>query len=290
VSELLGLTQLLVAAVVAVVLILSLVIARDALRPPRHTAGYAVARGLPVDPGDLGLEFDQWTLDRPDGAALPVWEIEGRQRTADGGPPRPQGRGRPRITATSCTAVFVHDWGESRIDVLGRLEPWDGLCRRLVLGDMRGHGDATGGPSRLGHREDQDLLSLLERLGDGPFLLVGHAMGASIAITAAAQAPPEIAIAGVVASGPRCEFGASLRSRLRAAGFPARPLADLAMAWLWLRGVRRVDVQRAEAALTVPLLAVDAAAAPARADARRFLTRCGAQVEPAASASSSGPR
>jgi pimeloyl-ACP methyl ester carboxylesterase len=277
VSELLGLAQLLVVAFVAVVLVLSAVIARDALRPPRRTAGYAVARGRPADPGDLDLEFEQWTLDRPDGAALPVWEIEGRGRTTDGGQPL-------------CTAVFVHDWGESRFEMLSRLEPWDGLCRRLVLYDLRGHGDATGGPSRLGHREDQDLLSLLERLGGGPHLLVGRSMGAGIAMAAAARAPRALEIAGIVACGPRGEFGATLKGRLRAAGFPDRPLADLALLWLWLGGVRRVDVGRAEGALRVPVLAVDGAAAPALPDARGFLARCIAQAESAASAASNGPR
>ena len=266
-NELLGLAELLVAAFVGALLILSAVIARGAVRPPRHTAGYSVALGRPADPGDLGLEFDQWTLDRPDGAALPVWEVKS-------GPP-------------PFTAVFVHDWGASRNDMLGRLAPWDELCRRLVLYDLRGHGDATGGPSRLGHREDQDLLSLLERLGAGPYLLVGHSMGAGIAIAAAAGAPPGVDIAGIVACGPRDDFRTSLGGRLRAAAIAARPLADLAMAWLWLTGIRRVDVRRAEAALRIPLLEGNAATA---ADAQRFLSRCAGQPGSAASASSSGPR
>ena len=102
-------------------------------------------------------------------------------------------------------------------------------------------------------------------------------MGAGIAISAAAQAPPEIDIVGVVAWGPRGEFGASLKRRLRAGGLPAWPLADLALAWLWLGGVRRMDIRRAEASLRGPVLAVDAAAGPARPDARRFLSQCAAQ-------------
>jgi pimeloyl-ACP methyl ester carboxylesterase len=267
VNELLGLAELLVAAFVGVVLILSAVIAHGAVHPPRHTAGYAAARGLPADPGDLGLEFEQWTLDRPDGPSLPVWEI------ACGPPP--------------FTAVFVHDWGASRIDMLGRLVPWSALCRRLVLYDLRGHGDATGGPSRVGHREEQDLLGLLERLGAGPYLLIGHAMGAGIALAAAAQAPPDLDIAGIVACGPRDDFRTSLVGRLRAAAIPARPLADLAVSWLWLAGIRRLDVRRAAAALRVPVFEGDAATA---ADIQRFLSRCTGQPGPAASASSSGPR
>jgi pimeloyl-ACP methyl ester carboxylesterase len=187
--------------------------------------------------------------------------------------------------------VFVHDWGESRIDMLACLEPWDDLCGRLVLYDLRGHGDATGGGSRLGHGEDQDLLGLLDRLGDGPFVLVGRAMGAAIAICAAARVPRTIDIAGVVTCRSRAGFHQTLPARLRAGSFPARPLADLAQVWLWLGGIRRVDVERAGDALHVSVLDIEAdRSAVTPAQAREFLSRCAAQTESPASASSSGPR
>jgi pimeloyl-ACP methyl ester carboxylesterase len=275
VNELLGLAQLLLLAVVVAVVIASLVIARDAVRPPRRTAGYAVARGLPADPGDLSLAFEAWTLQHPDGAALPVWEIAGRA-PADSGPNR-------------ITAVFVHDWAESRIDVLSRLEPWDGLCGRLVLYDLRGHGDAEGGVSRLGRREAQDLGELLARLGGGPYVLIGRAMGAGIAIAAAATAPAGT-VAGVVTEGPPVGFGESLRDRLRAAALPARPLAGLALAWLWLAGVLRGGPEPAEPPEGLPVLAVGPSGTVTGSEARAFLARCAAQPASFASASSSGPR
>ncbi len=87
-----GLLVLLLIAAVATVLILSGIIAYDAVHPPRRTAGYAIAHGLPADPGDKGLDYEAWTLDLPRDAKLPVWEI-----TARGSGP---------------TAVFVHGWGE----------------------------------------------------------------------------------------------------------------------------------------------------------------------------------
>ena len=253
VGALLGLVILLLVALVAAVVILSAIVAREAVRPPRHTAGYAVALGLPVDPNDLGLEFDEWTLEVPGAATLPVWEVcsgqesgvRGQQSAADSRQP-------------SLTAVFIHDWGESRIDVLARIEPWRTLCDRFVLYDLRGHGEATGGGSRLGHREDLDLLALLDRLGDSPIVLVGQSMGAVIAITAASQRRPASArIAGIVAYGPYCGFGEVLRRWLRAGGIPAHPMSDLAMVWWRLRGLcprglRDEDVAR----LRCPLLVV----------------------------------
>ena len=245
VGALLGLVILLSVALVAAVVILSAIVAREAVRPPRHTAGYAVALGLPVDPNELGLEFDEWTLEVPGAATLPVWEVRSGQESGVRGQ-----QSAADSRQLSLTAVFVHGWGESRIDVLARIEPWRTLCDRFVLYDLRGHGEATGGGSRLGHREDLDLLALLDRLGDSPIVLVGQSMGAVIAISAASQRRPASArIAGIVAYGPYRDFHSSLRGRLRTGGFPTRPLTDLAIFWLRFagtrpKGLRDEEVQR----------------------------------------------
>ncbi|MCZ6851167.1 MAG: alpha/beta hydrolase [Planctomycetota bacterium] len=234
VGALLGLVILLSVALVAAAVILSAIMAREAVRPPRHTAGYAVALGLPVDPKELGLEFDEWTLEVPGAATLPVWEVRSGQESGVRGQ-----RSAAESRQSSLTAVFIHDWGESRIDVLARIEPWRTLCDRFVLYDLRGHGEATGGGSRLGHREDLDLLALLDRLGDCPIVLVGQSMGAIIAISAAASNNPVVErIAGVVAYGPSRDFHSSLRGRLHAGGYPTRPLTDLAIFWLRFAGTR----------------------------------------------------
>ena len=263
-GELLGLGILLGVALVVVVLVLSAIIARGAVRPPRHTAGYAVARGLPVDPGDVGLRYESWDLDLPDGVCLPVWEV-----TGNGAGP---------------TVVIVHDWGQSRIDELRRLDPWRELGGRVVLYDLRGHGDASGAGSRLGDGEEKDLLALLERLGDGPFVLVGRCMGAAIAIRAAvACANGEESIAGVVAYAPYRRFHDSLCLRLGASGFPTRPLTDVAMAWLALGGVRDRDLDRDRDRLSRPLLVLDEEGESHDSAIRSFF-------EAAPNASSSGPR
>ena len=234
VGTLLGMVILLSVALVAAAVILSAIMAREAVRPPRHTAGYAVALGLPVDPKELGLEFDEWTLEVPGAATLPVWEVRSGQESGVRGQ-----RSAAESRQPSLTAVFIHDWGESRIDVLARIEPWRTLCDRFVLYDLRGHGEATGGGSRLGHREDLDLLALLDRLGDCPIVLVGQSMGAIIAISAAASNNPVVErIAGVVAYGPSRDFHSSLRGRLHAGGYPTRPLTDLAIFWLRFAGTR----------------------------------------------------
>ncbi|UCD73991.1 MAG: alpha/beta hydrolase [Phycisphaerales bacterium] len=225
-ADLLGLLILLGIALVVLVGVLTALLVREASRPPRHSAAYAIARSLPCDPGELELDFEEWTLDRSGDVKLPVWEVATGANPGVGG-------------FVGGAAVFVHGWGQSRIDMLARIEPWCSLCDRLVLYDLRGHGDAEGGLSPLGCREEEDLIELLRRLGDERVILVGHSMGAVVAIHAAAQeSEVKDHIAGIAAYGPYADFHTSVQGRLRVAGYPARPITDLAMMWLKLCGIR----------------------------------------------------
>jgi pimeloyl-ACP methyl ester carboxylesterase len=136
----------------------------------------------------------------------------------------------------SGTAVFVHGWGHSRIDMLAHMTAWRGRFARQVFYDLRGHGDAEGSLSKLGYREDEDMLALLERLGDGPFVLIAYSMGAVIALAAAAQDHPmREKIACVIVYAPYPDFHASLRGRMRRPGQPTRPMTDIAMIWMTIR-------------------------------------------------------
>jgi pimeloyl-ACP methyl ester carboxylesterase len=243
----LGLLGLLGFGLALLITLLSLMLMREMRRPPRRTAAYAIARQIPADPGDLNLQYQEWTLDLSDGARLPVWEIAGhRAHDFDHDP---------------ITAVFVHGWGHSRIDSLGRIQPFLPLVDRLVMYDLRGHGDSSGGLSRLADDEHLDLLALLERLGGERFLLIGHSMGAVIAIHAALQecraGTPNPRVAGVIAYAPYCEFHESLRGRLRVAGYPRRPITDLALAGLALTGIRPSNLSEREIAeVNCPLLII----------------------------------
>lgn len=213
-------------ALAALVALLTVFVAREMVRPPRHTLGYALAKGLPCDPGELGLAFEEWLLDRPDGARLPVWEVTGGAK-----PRRESGVPSPVV------AVFIHGWGHSRIDMLAHMRTWHGRCDRAVFLDLRGHGEAGGSLSMLGSGETDDLLALLERLGDATFVLVGYSMGAVITLAAAASDHPlHEKIAGVFAYAPYADFHSSLRGRLYRAAQPTRPITDLAMAWLRMTG------------------------------------------------------
>ena len=74
-GEVAGLALLLAVGAAVMVVALSLVLARDELFPPRHTAGWALGRRLPGDPREAGSPFESWSVDLDDGTSLPVWEI-----------------------------------------------------------------------------------------------------------------------------------------------------------------------------------------------------------------------
>ena len=250
-QDLLGLAILLLVALVMIVLVLVLMLVHGSTHPPRHTAGYAVARNLPCDPEDLKLPFEAWTLDLPDGAKLPVWEILFDKASRD------KGDKCDKCEKGDLTVVFVHGWGRSRIDMLTSLEPWKDICNRLVFYELRGHGDSENCNSRLGCDEHKDLIALLERLGETKFLLVGRSMGAGIAIAAAAsESKVSDSIVGVIAYAPYIDFNKTLRGRLLSMGYPARPISDLAIVCFTLQGLKQNSTLKDAGLLRCPLLVI----------------------------------
>ncbi len=250
-------------ALALLVALLTAMLAWEMVHPPRHTLAWALARKIPSDPGEMGLNFEEWWLERPGGTRLAVWEIDCRGQ-------RSQVRGQPAAGVGGLTGVFVHGWGHSRIDSLQRIEPFAPLVDRIVLFDLRGHGESTGGASRLGDGEEDDLLALLDRLDEGnngSFLVVGHSMGAVIALRATTKArdqtsgvgqpPVNRRIAGVVLYAPYCEFHRSLQGRLRVNGLPSRPISDLALLVHRARGVKPASLDPKQLArLDLPLLVI----------------------------------
>jgi pimeloyl-ACP methyl ester carboxylesterase len=236
-SVVLGLLTLLAVALALLLAIFTGVLTYEMRHPPRRSAGYALARGLHVDPESAGLRFREWSIES-NGATLPVWDIATQQ-------------------ATGAAAVFVHGWGQSRIDMLARIAPWPDLVSRIIMFDLRGHGDASPAPgtSNLGVNESQDLLEVLRAIDDGPIVLVGYSMGAVIAIeTAAMESPLRERIEGVVAFGPYDDFNTSLRGRLTVAGYPTRPITDFALFLLRFAGLRHRPLTPSAARLQCPLL------------------------------------
>ncbi len=166
-------------------------------RPARRTYASALRVGRPGDPSELPpgpigpRAWRAWSF-RSRGLELPAWDIEGDD---------PSG---PLV-------VMTHGWGDSRVGGLTRAASVAPVCRRVVLWDLPGHGEAPG-TCALGTREVEDLERLLECLLDSradarpdprdgvsaDVVLMGWSLGAGVSIACAARR----GVAGVIAEAP----------------------------------------------------------------------------------------
>ena len=110
-----------------------------------------------------------------------------------------------RFTTSALEGVHLHalHWGERDDDRAKLLllhggganaHWWDHIApefcdsRHVVALDFRGHGDSDFPEKLVPGAFSDDLLALCEHLGNGPIELVGHSMGAGIAVAHAAAA------------------------------------------------------------------------------------------------------
>jgi pimeloyl-ACP methyl ester carboxylesterase len=116
---------------------------------------------------------------------------------------------------------------------------------RVATMDLRGHGDSDATMIEYGDvATARDLLALIDHLADGPAIVVGSSMGASVAVIAASERPDAIsgmALVGPFVRGTLTGF-AGLMTRLALTKpwgpafwasyykkfYPGRPPADLA--------------------------------------------------------------
>jgi pimeloyl-ACP methyl ester carboxylesterase len=179
---------------------------RDTLHPPRRTMAWALAYGQTAHPEDLGLHAKEQRFPRADGGSTPCWLVQGR------------------AAHSALITIVLHGHGRSRWDSLRRLMPWVEQSALVVLPDLRGHGEALG-RTALGRQEGRDVVLLMNELAvlypGAHFQLVGHSMGAVVAIHAAAQVvecgPP---VDRVDAFGPYETVSTPLRARIWVRGLP----------------------------------------------------------------------
>lgn len=242
---LLGLFILLVLATLLLVTLYVGVIAYEARHPNRMTAGWALAHNQLSSPEDLGLPYENWLLDTPVGGSLPVWDLPAEERAS-----APANDDTPVV-------VVLHGWGRSRLSSLARmacvLRRGSSLPRdfRTILYELRGHGDAPSGPSTLGSQDVADLCALLERLGPAPVVLIGHSLGAVVAIHAAARTPEQVH--AVIALSPYDRLSTPISGNLTSRSLPGGVFAEAVCFLLALRGVRVENTIEASARMPQPL-------------------------------------
>lgn len=214
----------------------------EALRPERKTVGWALARGLPTEPTAWGLPAREWCAEFA-GARCPVFDIGEHDRSAP-------------------TAIVLHGYARSRYDSLSRLGALLPHARRFLLVDLPGHGEASGRTTRLGTDEDRMIADLAAEQSDGPLLLVGHSLGATVAIHAASDARIAPRVQGVLALAPYESLRTPLGARLDLRAMPRRAVVPAALRALSSLGVVERSTSAAAARLGCPLAVVAGEADP----------------------------
>ena len=191
----------------------------DAVRPARRSMGWALGQGLPASPEDLSLQSEERNTVLSDGV-MPAWWIRGRA---------PQ---------SGRAVIVLHGHGRSRWDSLRRIGQYAQEAALIVTPDLRGHGDAPG-RCALARREAGDVCILMAAIeAEYPGIritLVGHSMGAVVAIHAAAQrAAAGAPIEEVITWGAYDRVATPLNARLKLRSLPARPFSD-AILWMCTR-------------------------------------------------------
>lgn len=211
------------------------------MHPSRKTYAVVLGRDAPTCPEDLNLLGQEITFNYADGTTSPGWVIEGSQLD---GP----------------TIVITHGWTNSRYGSLykaARLVEW---AARVVVYDMRGHGDNTAKVCTVGLHEPHDLCSVLDQVQQTPqeqFILVGSSMGAGITLHGALlDEQHHDRVRGVILDGPYRYAMQPVAGHLRLKKIPAEPFCLLANLMLRIRlwNFDRYDRAAQAAQLNCPLL------------------------------------
>jgi pimeloyl-ACP methyl ester carboxylesterase len=197
-----GLLGLFLIAVTAWLVIGCVALTRHAKRPPGGAAGRALAAGAPIDPSEVGLNWEQWSLRTRDGLDLPVWDITGE--------------------GESGVVLLIHDWSEAPLTMLDRAGELVPHVQRIVVPCLRGH-DGAAGACSLGPAEQRDVSDLLEVLGEEDVTLEGAGFAGLIAEALRGNAH----VCKVCVSEPWSGAGDALRRIARKRGVPAFPIATL---------------------------------------------------------------
>lgn len=235
-----GPISLFVAAALLLTVVGTAALIRTFQRPSRKTFAYALAKELPTSPDELGLAFVERQFDLADGSSTPGWIIEGSR---PGGP----------------VVVVSHGWNSSRYRSLTKAPLLAPHASKLVLYDLRAHGDSTATACCMGTAEVDDLLRVVEQSAppDAPVVLLGSSLGAGVSIAAAASdGAASRRIVAVVAEGPYRTFVEPIVGQLWVRRFPPFPVAWLATAYMAIRagGLQDFDRARLAGRLRCPLL------------------------------------
>jgi alpha-beta hydrolase superfamily lysophospholipase len=93
--------------------------------------------------------------------------------------------------------IYLHGVGDNRGSSLWLARHLTGRGFDVLAYDSRAHGDSGGEACSYGFHEKRDLHRVLDTIAVRPIVLLGHSMGAAIALQAAANEPRVAAVVAV---------------------------------------------------------------------------------------------
>ena len=85
------------------------------------------------------------------------------------------------------TVIYLHGIADNRGSATGIIPRFLARGFDVVAYDSRAHGESDGDACTYGFFEKQDLLRVLDTIGDGPIVLIGASLGGAVALQEAAD-------------------------------------------------------------------------------------------------------
>jgi pimeloyl-ACP methyl ester carboxylesterase len=159
------------------VLALALAVGAGGCMPPSWGAGALLHPGKRPPKRRPDQRFEELRL-QGDGVRLVAWSF-------------------PTSGARRGTVIYLHGVGSSRGASIGPARHLTARGFDVLAYDSRAHGESEGEACTYGFHEKRDLRRILETVTARPIVLLGHSMGAAIALQAAAGEPRVAAVVAV---------------------------------------------------------------------------------------------
>lgn len=142
-----------------------------------------------ITPDKIGLSYEDVNFESLDGLKLHGWWI-------------------PAIGEAEATVLYLHGNAQNISNHLGNAYwlPQENI--NLLIVDYRGYGHSAGLPSLPGSMMDIEaaLQQALALTGNTPLVVIGHSLGASMAIYALAHSPNKTKLAGAIFAAPLSDY------------------------------------------------------------------------------------
>jgi pimeloyl-ACP methyl ester carboxylesterase len=220
IAPLLTLSLILLLALFALLCVVTFLMARMLLTPPRMgdpKAAYLLKR---LSPGDLGLHFQATEFPvrdehNPQGPALKIaaWWI-------------------PHPAAMGKCVVLIHGYGDAKVGAIAWAPMWHALGYHILAIDLRAHGESDGTQTTAGFFERHDLNQALDQLRAARpadtrrLVLFGVSLGAAVALAAADSRDD---IAAMILECPYTQYSHAVLAHARVQNMPATFLVPLVL-------------------------------------------------------------